>query len=227
MPKPALIYAWTVVAVGIAVATTAALMWESAGAAALLMCLALAALASTFKVALPGLTGTISPGFVFVLVAVATLSSSETVAIAIASALVQSLWRPKVWPSTLQVAFNAATMAVSSGLAYTLAHALSQGGSDAVLLSLGVAGVVLLVTNTLMVSAILCLLKGAPLYTVWRSLQPHVVPYYLAGGLLAGVWSRSELAASTGVAVHGGSERLFAGSLLPRPDRAQGSGPSH
>ena len=49
-------------------------------------------------------------------------------------------------------------------------------------------------------SAILCLLKDAPLSTVWRSLQPQAVPYYMAGGLLAGVWSRADLAGS-GVAL--------------------------
>ena len=64
-----------------------------------------------------------------------------------------------------------------------------------------VAGVVLLVTNTLIVSAILCLLKDAPLSTVWRSLQPRAVPYYVAGGLLAGVWSRADLTMGGGVAL--------------------------
>lgn len=199
MPKHALAYASTVIAVGAAVAASAALLWQSAGAAALLTCLGLAALASTFKVTLPGLSGTISPGFVFLLVAVARLSWSETVAIGVASALVQSLWRAKRRPANLQIAFNAATMAVAGGLAYGVSHGLAQTGGDPVLL-LAVSGVVLLVTNTLIVSVILCLLKDAPLSTVWRSLQPRAVPYYVAGGLLAGVWSRADLTGS-GVAL--------------------------
>ena len=73
---------------------------------------------------------------------------------------------------------------------------MTQTGGDPVLL-LAVSGVVLLVINTLMVSAILCLLKDAPLSTVWRSLQPQAVPYYMAGGLLAGVWSRADLTGSS------------------------------
>ena len=196
MPKHALTYAWTVCAAGAAVAASAALLWQSAGAAALLTCLGLAALASTFKVTLPGLPGTISPGFVFLLVAVARLSWSETVAIGVASALVQSLWRAKRQPGGLQIGFNAATMAISGALAYGVSHGMAQTGSDPVLL-LAVSGVVLLVTNTLMVSVILCLIKEAPLATVWHSVQPQAVPYYMAGGLLAGVWSRADLTGSS------------------------------
>ena len=64
---------------------------------------------------------------------------------------------------------------------------------------LGVAGVVLLVANTLIVATIICLVKEAPFETVWRSLQLRAVPYYLAGGVLASVWARAELAESAGV----------------------------
>ncbi len=199
MPRHALTYAWTVTTVGAIVAASAAFLWQSADTAMLLICLGLAALASTFKVNLPGLTGTISPGFVFLLVAVARLSWSETVAIGVSSALVQSLWHAKRRPASLQISFNATTMAISGGLAYGVSHGMSQTGGDPVLL-LAVSGVVLLVTNTLMVSVILCLLKEAPLSTVWRSLQPQAVPYYLAGGLLAGVWSRADVT-SSGVAM--------------------------
>ena len=203
MPKHALAYAWAVCAVGAAVAVSAAFLWQSAGAAALLTCLGLAALASTFKVTLPGLTGTISPGFVLLLVALARLSWSETVGIGVASALVQSLWRAKRRPAGLQIGFNAATMAISGGFAYGVSHGLAQTAGDPMLL-LAVSGVALLVTNTLIVSSILCLLKDAPLSTVWRSLQPRAVPYYLAGGLLAGVWSRADLTAGYGVALMAG-----------------------
>ena len=52
-----------------------------------------------------------------------------------------------------------------------------------------------------MVSTILCLLKEAPFYAVWRSVQLWTVPYYMAGGLLAGVWARAELTASVGIAI--------------------------
>ena len=192
MSKHALIYAWIVTALGVMIAATAAMLWQPRDTPALLMSLGLALLASTLKAKLPGIDGTLSPGFVFLLVAMARLSWSETVAIGVASALVQSLWRAKRRPGGLQIGFNAATVAISGALAYGVSHGLTQTGSDPVLL-LAVSGIVLLVINTLMVSAILCLLRDAPLSTVWRSLQLKAVPYYMAGGLLAGVWSRADL----------------------------------
>ncbi len=197
--KP-LIYAWTVIAAGTAVAASALLFWQPQDIAAFVVCLGLAMLASTFKVKLPTADGTISPAFVFLLVAVDKLGWSETVAIGVASALVQSLWRRTTRPGAIQVSFNVATMAIAGGLAFGVAHGLAQSAGDPMVF-LAVAGVVLLITNTLLVAAIMCLIKNAPLYTVWRLLQPRVVPYYLAGGVLAGVWSRSDLTTSAGVAV--------------------------
>jgi hypothetical protein len=200
MARNTLIYAWSVIAAGTAVAASAVLLWQPKDIAAFAVCLGLALLASTFKVKLPTADGTISPGFVFLLVAIGMLGWSETVAIGVASALVQCLWRRNTRPDALQVCFNAAAMAVAGGLTYGVAHGLAQSASEPMLF-LAVAGVVLLVTNTLLVAAIVCLIKNAPLYTVWRLLQPRVIPYYLAGGVLAGVWSRADLTTSAGVAV--------------------------
>ncbi len=200
MARKPLIYAWTVIATGIAVAASALPFWQPKDIAAFLVCLSLALLTSTFKVKLPSADGTISPAFVFLLVAIGRLGWSETVAIGVASALMQCLWRRKTRPNVVQVSFNAATMAMAGSLAYGVAHGLGQGSGDPILL-LAVSGVVLLVTNTLLVAAMVCLLKKAPIYEVWRSLQPRVVPYYLAGGVLAGVWARADLTTGVGIAL--------------------------
>ncbi len=200
MARKPRIYAWTVIATGTAGAASALLLWQPQDLAAFVVCLGLAVLASTFKVKLPSTDGTISPGCIFLLVAIGRLGWSETVAIGMASALVQLLWRRKTRPNAVQISFNAAAMAIAGGLAYGVAHGLARSAGDPMVF-LAVAGVVLLVTNTLLVAAIMCLIKNAPLYTVWRLLQPRVVPYYLAGGVLAGVWSRTDLTTSAGVAV--------------------------
>ena len=202
MPRQALIYGWAIVAVGVATAAGAALSWSSRDAASLLVCLALAVLASTFKIKLPGVTGTISPAFVFVLVAAEQLSFPETVAISAASALVQSLWRARVRPSILQAAFNAAALTIAGGLAHGVAHGLlaARNGIPAVVL-LAVSGLVLLVSNTLLVAIILCLIRETPLYKAWQAIQLWAVPYYLAGGVLANVWAQTPLGESALVGV--------------------------
>ena len=90
-------------------------------------------------------------------------------------------------------------MAIAGGLAYGVAHGLPPGTADPVLL-LAVSGLVLLVTNTLLVAAIVCLLRDGQVRQVWRSLQARMVPYYLAGGFLAGVWSRADSTTGFGAA---------------------------
>jgi hypothetical protein len=57
------------------------------------------------------------------------------------------------------------------------------------------------VTNTLMVSLIVCLVQNRPLHGVWRSLQPWAFPYYLAGGALASAWVWAGLNSGAGVPV--------------------------
>ena len=202
MPRRALIYGWSIVAVGIVTALGAALSWKTTDALSFIVCFALAALASTFKLKLPGLTGTISPSFVFVLVAIGQLSWTETVLISAVSALVQSVWRPKAKPMALQLGFNASTLAIAGGLAHGVSHGLAMpvvGVTQIVLVA--VAGLVLLITNTLLVSVILCLVKQTPLQAVWQALQTWAVPYYLAGGLLASVWVRTPLSQAVWVGV--------------------------
>lgn len=99
------------------------------------------------------------------------------------SGIVQCLWRPKVRPSALQVAFNGATMAISGAVAGALATATPARLAEL----LGTADIALLLTNTLLVSTVLCLIKEAPFSSVWRSFQLWAVPYYLAGGVLASI----------------------------------------
>ena len=187
MTRSALIYAWTVVAVGATVSIASALLWRTSDAPAFWICLALAAVASTFKVKLPGFDSCIAPSFVFHLVAAAQFTGPETVAIGIVSALVQSLWKRQSKPTFIQVAFNVSTLAISTGLAFMMAHSGQTEIAEHTLM-LGIAGLVLLMVNTVMVSVVLCLIQDTPIRAAWRSLQFWAFPYYLAGGILASVW---------------------------------------
>ena len=193
MRKQALRYAQTVVACGAVLLVAALALWNPSDIAAFLLCAALAMVASTFKVQLPGMTGTITPAFVFLLVSAGRLSWSETVVIAVLSVLTQILWRPKVRPTALQAAFGAAAVAISGGLAHGVANGLVGSVNDSATLRLAVAGIVLLVCNSLLTAAVLCLIEDAPLSRVWRSIQLWAVPYYLGGGVVAGVWAQANL----------------------------------
>jgi hypothetical protein len=201
MTNRTLMFVWAIIAIGIAILVTAILNWQTSNGEAWVVCLALASFASVFKVKLPKLTGTLSPGFVFLLISVATRSWTETVVLAAVSGVVQCLWRPRTRPSPLQVGFNASMMSIAAGVTYGAARWLMATGATDTLVVLGVAGVTLMVSNTLMVSTILCLLKEAPFATVWRSFEVWAVPYYLAGGTLANVWAHAQLTARTGLTI--------------------------
>jgi hypothetical protein len=148
---------------------------------------ALALLTSSLKVRLPGITGTMSINFLFVLIAIAAFSFTETVILAGMASIVQCLWKAKRRPRALQVAFNIATLAISSGVAYRAAHALtgSHAGSLPVRLSIGAC--FYFTSNTFLVSGVLSLIDNRPLIEVWKQCYLWSFPYYLVGAMIAGL----------------------------------------
>src|SRR5262245_47574699 len=82
---------------------------------AYLSCLLLALFTSTLKVRLPGMTGTISVNFLVILIAIAVFSLPQTVILASLACVAQCLWKTKRRPQVVQVLFNVAVLATSSG----------------------------------------------------------------------------------------------------------------
>src|SRR6201993_5145967 len=82
--------------------------------------LGIAILASRLKVNLPGITGTLSVNFLFILIGVLELSFTETLILGGVSMLAQCLYPER--PRTLQVAFNVCAGSISTALAYIVYH---------------------------------------------------------------------------------------------------------
>src|SRR6266567_7288305 len=78
---------------GVVVLGFALLHWQSQDLMRFVCYLAVALLASGLKVQLPGIDGTMSVNFLFILLGVLELSLPETLLIGCAAALVQCLWR--------------------------------------------------------------------------------------------------------------------------------------
>jgi hypothetical protein len=149
----------------------------------LVYCL-LAWLSSALKVRLPGISGTISVNFLFILIAVAEFTFPGTVLMASVACVVQCLWRPKSRPRLVQVAFNVATLAISSGAAYRLSHAFT--GADAHLgVLLAVAAAFYFAADTLLISGVLSLVQNKSLFAVWQQCYLWSFPYYLVGAAIA------------------------------------------
>ena len=146
---------------------------------------ALALLTSSWKVRLPGLNGTISVNFLFVLIAIAAFSFSETILLASTACVVQCLWRPRKRPRLVQVAFNVSTLAVSSGFAYRAAHGIADKYTESLPVLLALAACFYFTSNTLLVSGVLSLVESKPLLGVWRQCYLWSFPYYLVGAAIA------------------------------------------
>lgn len=153
-----------------------------------LVFLVFALLASTLKVRLPRITGTISVNFLFILVAIALFSFSETVLLGCASALLQSVWKPGQKPKPVQVLFNVACLAISIGVAYGGSHSIVAAtgrNSLAILLTLGAC--LFFIANTGLVAGVLSLVEVKPLSQVWPQCYAWSFPYYLVGAAIAGL----------------------------------------
>jgi len=152
----------------------------------LLYCL-LAWLSSTLKVRLPGVTGTISLNFMFILIAVALFTFSETVLLACGASAVQCLWRSRSKARLVQVSFNVSALAISSGAAYRLSHLLIGSRETPVALLLAVAASFYFTADTLLVSGVLALVGDKSLFKVWQQCYLWSFPYYLVGAAIAGL----------------------------------------
>src|SRR5882757_2482022 len=150
--------------------------------------LAIALVASRLKVNLPGITGTMSVNFLFLLLGVLELSFSETMALGCAAVVVQCLDRER--PAPIQVAFNVCSTALAiaatfSAYRYPLFHRVV--GNPSTLLFL--AACVYFVANTVPVAAVISLTERRSLTKIWAECYFWSFPYYLVGAGVAGLMS--------------------------------------
>src|SRR6476646_2292823 len=74
--------------------------------------------ASSLKVSLPGIEGTLSVNFLFTLLGILELSLPETLLIGLVSTLAQFYWKPARQLKLIQLVFNLSQVAVCSTAAY-------------------------------------------------------------------------------------------------------------
>lgn len=188
MPSQAKAYIAFVIASGTMLVLLAADWWSSANLRQFLIYLCLAAFASALKVRIPGMEGTVSPNFVFLLLGMMALPYSQVVAISVAAALVQSLWASAKRPRFVQVAFSAAAVILSSSLAYGLSHLVQAGSrTESLVVSVILAGSTYFPVNSALVSLVIGLVEGQPLKQVCQRCYAWVFPYFIVGIAFAGL----------------------------------------
>src|SRR5437764_2433189 len=175
-----------VVAVGTGVLLCGAIHPTSKNIAQFICYLLIAILASRLKVNLPGITGTMSVNFLFILLGILELSFTETLVLGTAAIMVQCFYRDR--PSAIQVTFNICASAFSIAVAYDVYHlAFNQWPAGTHPLVLIVAASTYFVANTGSIAAVISLTEGKSLRRIWVECYFWSFPYYLVGAGLAGL----------------------------------------
>jgi diguanylate cyclase (GGDEF)-like protein/putative nucleotidyltransferase with HDIG domain len=176
------------VALGMMVLCSALLHWQSADLTRFGCYLAVALLASSLKVQLPGIDGTMSVNFLFILLGVMELSLPETLVIGCAATLVQSVWQARNRLDPVKVLFNVfGMMANASALCYASYYWLGArfGSNKPVLLMM--AAMVFFLANTLPISVVIALTENKSSRKVWSECYFWSFPYYLVGAAVVGL----------------------------------------
>ncbi len=188
MNAGARVFIGVVVLCGTSVLTYTVLHGASRDPLKFLCYLVIALVASRLKVNLPGITGTMSVNFLFLLLGVLELSFSETMALGCAAVVVQCFDRDR--PVPIQVAFNVCSTALAIGATfatyrYSLLHRVVHNPSTLLFL----AACVYFVANTVPVAAVISLTERKSLRRIWSDCYFWSFPYYLVGAGVAGMMS--------------------------------------
>ena len=188
MNAGARVFIAVVVLCGTSVLTYTVLHGASRDPLKFLCYLVIALVASRLKVNLPGITGTMSVNFLFLLLGVLELSLSETMALGCAAVVVQCFDRDR--PVPIQVAFNVCSTALAiaatfAAYRFPLFHRVV--GNPSTLLFM--AACVYFVANTVPVAAVISLTERRSLRRIWADCYFWSFPYYLVGAGVAGMMS--------------------------------------
>jgi diguanylate cyclase (GGDEF)-like protein/putative nucleotidyltransferase with HDIG domain len=204
--------------------------WQSHDLVRFACYLAVAVLASGLKVQLPGIDGTMSVNFLFILMGVMELSLPETLVIGCAASLFQSIWQTRKRLDPVKVLFNVAgMMANASALTYISYHWLTARFASNKPILLMVAALVFFFANTLPISVVIALTEGKSSRKVWSECYFWSFPYYLVGAAAVGLvgivnrtagWETSLLVLPLIYWVYR-SYRLYLGRLEAEKDRVE------
>jgi putative nucleotidyltransferase with HDIG domain len=147
-----------------------------------------AVVASSLKVSLPGIEGTMSMNFLLTLLCILELGLPETLLIGLVKTLAQFYWRPARQLKPVQLLFNLSQVTVCSAATWASYKLFSvhvfHGVTPVVLI---VAAITHFACNTSAMSVIIGLTEEKRISKVWREIYLWSFPYYLVGAAVAGV----------------------------------------
>src|SRR5262252_3437746 len=183
---PAKLFITLIVLAGTGTLAYAGIHQSSKNIAEFICYVGIAILASRLKVNLPGITGTLSVNFLFILIGVLELSFTETMILGAIAMLAQCVYPAR--PRAMQITFNVCAESISTALTYVIFHhPLMNLVIDSRPVSLGVSATVYFIANTGSIATVISLTERRPLYRILVDCYFWSFPYYLVGAGIAGV----------------------------------------
>ncbi len=167
------------------------LHWHSPDPVKFVCYLAVALLASSFKVSLPGVEGTMSMNFLLTLLCILELGLPETLLIGLLKTMAQFYWRPTRQLKLIQLVFNLSQVTVCGAAAYGAYQLISlhipygqvRGFSPLALLA---AAITHFLFGTAAMATVIGMTEDKPIRKVWSESYLWLFPYYLVGAAIAG-----------------------------------------
>src|SRR5271157_4931109 len=152
--------------------------WHSDDLPRFLCNLVVCALVSGLKVNLPGIKGTMSVNFLFILVGVSQMSLGETMALGCVGTLVQCIWKAKNPVKPIRLLFSVSSMAIAVTGCYAFCGILPMKSTPSILLA---ASLVFFFLNTAPVAGVVALTENRRLAQTWRNCYFWSFPFYVVG----------------------------------------------
>src|ERR1700693_1891153 len=181
LPAGAQVLVGLVIAAGTACLLQGAIHQSSKNIAEFICYLGIAILASRLRVTLPGITGTLSVSFLFILVGIAELGYAEAM-------IAQSLYPAR--PTAIQLTFNVCAGSLSTALGYFTYHNpfCNELIPNRPLL-LCLTATVYFIINAGSIATVISLSEDKPLRNILVDCYFWSFPYYLVGAGIAGAIS--------------------------------------
>jgi len=156
--------------------------WQSADLTRFTCYLLVAVLASRLKIQLPGIDGTMSVNFLFILLSILELSLSETLVIGCTATMAQCLFGTHQKRVPIKIVFNVLSMMANAiAVSYYAYQALQKVASAGTLLLLVITALIFFVSNTVPVAIVISLTEGKPAHKVWAECHFWSFPFYMVG----------------------------------------------
>src|SRR5215470_10062606 len=183
---PARLFIAMIVLAGLGTLIYGGIQQSSKNIAEFICYLGIATLASRLKVNLPGITGTLSVNFLFILIGVLELIFTETLILGAVSMVAQCLYPDR--PRAIQLTFNVCAGSISTALAYLVFHnPVMNLAIDSRPVLLGLSATVYFIANAGSIATVISLTERRRLQRILVDCYFWSFPYYLVGAAIAGV----------------------------------------